>query len=261
MFKTVLVIGNNHEDIIKKYSQDTKVEEYVVAKYDDKDKLRKNILHELEKIMSCKNKNTDEQYLKIINSKYLEIKEMSDFEYFMEATKGCHYDEETGDALSCINPNAHYKYEKCYQKLLLKYGDDGEGTFSNPFYLKDGTKSYSAPKGEIDWKRMHLYNTSLYEAAWDIVVNKKNPQTDEEKIIQKNMSNKTKYFSNFRDKDEYVKYSCSFWCYGVATDSFYKELDDNTKSQDWINSFYENYIVPLSDDTILTIYEAKSIEE
>lgn len=259
MFKTILIIGNDHEKIAKKYSQDTKVGEYIYARYNDKDKLRQNVLNKLEEIISSP--NISEQYLKVIKNKFLDIKEMSDFDYFLEATKGCHYDENTGDALSCENPNAHYKYEKCYQKLLLKYGDDGEGTFSNPFYLKDGSKSYSAYKKDIDWKRMHLYNTALYESAWDIVINGKKPQNSEEEIIQKNMSNKTRYFSNFKNKEEYVKYSCSFWCYGVATEDYYKELDDREGSQKWINSFYDDFIVPLSDDTLLTIYEAKSIED
>lgn len=257
-FGTVLVIGDNHEEIVKKYSMDTRVEPYVFMKRDDAEAKQKAHLSLIENILDSKEIKLSDTERETYKNQYLDIKEMSDFDYYLYITDGCKYDEENGDALSDKNPNAHYQYQKCYQKSLLKYGDEGEGTFSNPFKMKDGTKSYSARKGDIDWTLNHLYNTKIYEAAWEIVVDGRESVTEQERIIQNNMSNKTEYFKNFKSKDEYVKHSCSFWCYGVAMDEKYESIDDyKTRDIEWIENFYDKYIKDLSDDTLLTIYEVK----
>lgn len=258
-FKKILVIGNNHEEIIKKYSADTKVEKYVYMKRDDAEKNQRKYLKYLETLLNNKEIKLPEYQREVYQDLYMDIKEMDDFEYYLYATKGCTYDEDNGDALTDKNPNAHYQYEKCYQKSLLKYGEEGEGTFSNPFHLLDGSLSYSAKKEDIDWSVEHMYHTDIYEAAWDIVVNGREPQNKQEEIIKNNMSRKLNYFMNFKNKDEYVKHSCSFWCYGVATDKEYIEMDGTTEDKQWVANFYDRFIVPLPDDTLLTIYEAKSL--
>ena len=40
-YRTILVIGDNHEEIVKKYSADTKVKKYVKLKFADAEKERK----------------------------------------------------------------------------------------------------------------------------------------------------------------------------------------------------------------------------
>lgn len=254
-FKTILVIGDNPDEIIKKYSLDTKVDEYVFAKFSDKETLRKKTLLILKNLAeSANNSDIQKQYY---NNSYMDVKEMSDYDYFLQYTKGCRYDEKTGDAITDKNPNAHYKYEKCYQSSLEKYGE--EGTFSNPFILNDGTKSYKAKVKDIDWKMMHMHNTKIYESAWEIVVEGRKPVSEQEYIIFKNMSRKTKYFSNFKSKKDYVIYSCAFWCYGLATENEYKELGENGNDMEWIFNFYDKFISPLDPNTLLTIYEAKEL--
>ena len=47
VIKTVLVIGDNHQDIIKKYSADTKVEPYVKYRFSDVD----NILNKYKLVL------------------------------------------------------------------------------------------------------------------------------------------------------------------------------------------------------------------
>lgn len=257
-FGTVLVIGDNHEEIAKKYSLSTKVEPYVFMRRDEAETKQKAHLSLIESILNSKEIKLNNVEREAYKNQYLDIKDMSDFDYYLYITDGCRYDEENGDALSDKNPNAHYQYEKCYQKSLLKYGTEGEGTFSNPFKMKDGTMSYSARKGDIDWTLNHMHNTEIYEAAWDIVVNGLEPTTEQERIIKNNMSNRKEYFKNFKSKDEYVKHSCSFWCYGVATDEKYEDMDDyKTRNIRWIDDFYDNFIKDLPYDTLLTIYEVK----
>lgn len=258
LFRTVLVIGKNHEEIIKKYSLDTKVERYLKMKFDDAEKLRLKHLEFIEKVLTNKQVVLTDTQKEIYKNLYLDIKEMDSFEYFQKMTEGCYYDEETGDAYSTENPNAHYQYERCPQHRLEVKNEESD--FSNPFILNDGTISYVAKVGEINWKRMHLYNTKLYEAAWELCVEDREPLNGEEKKIKDNMKNRLGYFDNFDSKDSYVKHSCSFWMYGVAMEDKYEELDYTISDKQWVSNFYEKYIRNLDKNETLSIYEVKRIE-
>ena len=39
----------------------------------------------------------------------------------------------------------------------------------------------------------------------------------------------------------------------------YIEMDGTTEDKQWVANFYNRFIVPLPDDTLLTIYEAKGL--
>ena len=74
------------------------------------------------------------------------------------------------------------------------------------------------------------------------------------------MQNRVSYFSNFADKNEYVKHSCSFWCYGVITQNGeYHELDYKVRDKDWVSGFYERFVKNLPDETTLAIYEVRNL--
>ena len=80
VFRTVLVIGDNHEELIKKYSADTKVERYVKCKLDDAEKLHKSFLKLIEAILDSKELEISETQRENYKKLYLNIKEMTDFE-------------------------------------------------------------------------------------------------------------------------------------------------------------------------------------
>lgn len=259
IIRTILVIGENHKDIIKKYSSDTEVEKYVLYKRDDAQLLQKKHLKFLESVLKSDKLNLTSNQTDLYKTLYLDIKSMDDFEYYRYITRGCTYDEKTGDAYSTKNPNAYYRAEKCYDDRLKKYGE--EAPCANPFKLKDGTQAYSAKKYEIDWEKHHMYNTVVYESAWELVVDDREPKNDKEKQIKENMANRMSYFMNFDSKEEYVRHSCSFWTYGIATNDKYVEVDYTISDKDWVAGFYNKYIKPLPDDTLLTIYEVRSLSD
>ena len=259
VIRTVLVIGDNHEEIIKKYSLDTKVEPYVKMKRKDAKQMRKKHIDLLKNMLDTDLVKFNENQLEIYKNLFQDIKNMDEFTYFMNATKGCRYDEKTFDAYSTENPNAHYKYEKCYNDRLIKTGE--EGPFSNPFKLKNGKLSYVAKFEDIDWDLMHMHNTEIYKAAWDIVVEGREPVTDIEKQISDNMSKRKDYFLNFKDVDEYVTHSCAFWCYGVATEDYYDELTYDILDKDWVSNFYKKYIKSIKNNPTLAIYEVRSLND
>lgn len=257
-YKTVLVVGDNPDDIIKKYSEDTLLESsYLVAKRKDALKLKNNHINLLKKsleedILTNSQKKLTEDYISL-------IEETPELEYFLDSTEGCTYDSETGDAYSNKIPNAYYKYERSPQKIFEKTGE--ETGFCNPFKLKDDYISYSATKEEIEWELNHLYNQEVYEAAWELVVEDREPLNEKEKQIKDNMKNRKGYFQNFKNKQEYVLHSTAFWTYGIASESFYKEVGmDGINDKEWVSNFYDNFIKNLPNDTLLTIYEVQGLD-
>ncbi|MCD8208437.1 MAG: hypothetical protein LUD72_10905 [Bacteroidales bacterium] len=257
-FRTLLVIGEKHKEIAEKYSLDTKVEPYVKFRLDDAGEYRQKRLAAIESILNSKAIPLSEKQKDIYKDLYLEIREMDDFEYYQTITNGCTYDETNGDALSTENPLAQYKYERCPQTVLEARGEESD--FSNPFWLKDGYIAYSAKKGDINWDRMHLYNTEVYEKAWAICVDGVEPTDDEGRRIKEMMGNKREYFDNFANIEEYVRHSCSFWTYGVATEEKYEGIDYTVSDKEWVANFFERFIEPLSDDTLLSLYEVRALE-
>lgn len=257
-FRIVLVVGENHQQIIKKYSADTIVESHLYMKKEDAAKQKKKKMEIIKEMINMKDSFLTDKQKAIYNNMLIDLNEMTDFEYFTSVTEGCTYDETTGDAYTTTNPNAYYKYERCPQATLLKYGE--ESPFANPFILKDGTTSYTAKVEDIDWCKMHMSNTLPYEVAWETVMEGRKPKDEHEERIYSFMKDKRDYFvNNFNSKEEYIKHSCSFWCYGIATEEWYKEVDDTIKDIEWTSTFYNKYIKTLNGDEILTIYEVKAI--
>lgn len=158
------------------------------------------------------------------------------------------------------NQNAFYKYERCQQHRLDVTGEEGD--FSDPFPLKNGGISYSAHYDEIDWEKIHKNPKSidLAKRAWEIVVEKDKPLTQQEENIKLRMQNRIDYFlNNFTSKEDYVNYYANLWYYGIANNDTYVEVDsesDDKTIKEWCTGFFEKYIKPLEkDNPLLTIYE------
>lgn len=259
IIRTVLVIGNNPEEIIKKYSADTKVEKYIAYKRSDAQRLHAKHIKFFNELLKTDKLKLSESQKDIYKTFYLNLIDMSDDDYFLYITNGCTYDENTGDAYTDMNPRAYYKCEKCYDEILKKFGE--EAPCCNPFKLKNGTLSYSAYNNDIDWSKNHMYNTKIYESAWELVVENREPINEQERQIKEKMCNRIGYFSNFSDKEEYVRHSCSFWTYGVATNKTYKEVDYTIRDKDWVANYYDTFISNLTSNALLTLYEVRSLSD
>ena len=260
VIKRLLVIGDNPDERCSLFSADTQVEPYVKYYFKDREKLRRNQLMTIEGILNSDTIKLTETQKEIYTTLYQDTSEMDAEEFFEHITEGMEVDEKTGDAYSTINPNAKFKYQACYDKRIRETGEESE--FSNPFILKDGTKAYSAKKNEIDWPRNHMHNTEIYRAAWELCVDDRDPQNETEVSIKENMKNRIQYFLNFRNVDEYIRHNCCFWTNAVIDgEGKYHELDYKTSDKQWISEFYERFIEALSDDTLLTLYEVRSMND
>lgn len=240
-FFSVMVIGNNHRELMEKYSLDLEVDSYVRYEYLKADKYLANSIKALASVLD----NADKIGIDSDTKEHLErrikiLKKMTPFEYYRELTNGMYYDE-NGNALSTENPEGHWKTARIGRN------------FSLPLKLKNGEESYSAKMEDVDWYAMNE-STELYSAAWQMVVDGREPRNDTEERIYESMKDKISYFSNFKNEEDYVTYSTSYWNYAVVDKNGWVDMADKDEKE-WIKTFYDKFIKSIDPNEIITIYE------
>ena len=242
-FYSLMVVGENPKSIVEKYGSEYKTEPYVKYKYLNAKKYQDTAIKALDTMLA----NIDKIGLPPTTKEALEnrldtIKKLSPFEYYRELTDGMYYDE-NGNALSEENPNV--KYNTC------RIGRN----FCIPLKLKDGSESYNALAKDVDWDSMNGANKEVYEAAWELVVDRREPLDEQEKTIYESMKDKEAYFSNFKSKEDYVTYSTAYWNYAYADENGWVDVDDNGNEEKWINEFYSRFVENLKPNDLVTIFE------
>ena len=90
-----------------------------------------------------------------------------------------------------------------------------------------------------------------------MVMEGKTPSNEEETIIYENMKNRTQYFQSFGNRETYVASNTAFWGYAfLSEDVEWIDMEEHEQFS-WIMQFYDLFIKPLPDDTILTIIECR----
>jgi hypothetical protein len=248
----VIVAVDNAEELMLKYDPATKVAPYVVFEYKKAAEYKANYLKSVKSVVNLYEnelrKNPDTPYLKeriqYFKEEIDEIETESDDDFYFGLVEGYDVDEETLDASTTENPDTKFSSHKI------------GGGFSLPFILKDTeTEVYKARKGDIDWDKIHLANTRAYEVAWDTTHGLAEPNGEDEEAIYQNMKNRMAYFENFESREHYIASMTAFWALAFVDKSGWYELGCKQKQFDWVVNFYDRFIKPLPDDTLLTIYE------
>ena len=240
-FFSVMVVGDNHKELMDKYSFDLEVEPYVRYEYLKADKYQSNSIKALDNLLNNADKVGLEPQLKEgLERRIKALKKMTPFEYYRELTEGLYYDE-NGNALTTENPNGHW--------VTARIGKN----FSLPLKLKDGTETYSAKADDIDWWAMNE-PTAMYEAAWEMVMEGREPTNAAEERVYESMKDKTAYFSNFKDKEDYVTYSTSYWNYAFVDKNGWVDMT-NEDEKKWITNFFERFVKNIDPNDTVTIYE------
>ena len=238
-----MVVGENPKQLVEKYGSDYKIEPYVKYKYLNAKKYQDTAIKTLKALLDNSDKIGLQPFVKEgLESRLSSISQLSSFEYYRELTDGLYYNE-NGDALSEENPNV--KFNTC------RLGRN----FSLPLKLKDGTESYSALAKDIDWESMNGANKEVYEAAWELVMEGREPKTDEEKTIYESMKDRTQYFERFKSKEAYATYSTAYWNYAYADKDGWVDVDDEGDENKWIDEFYPRFIEKLKPNDLVTIFE------
>jgi hypothetical protein len=239
--KVLIATGENPEETLAGFSCQIEVPKYVAYKLEDAEKLRN--IRECEIKTLADSGAIPEDYAKE-ELDYIKTSDAVDF--FMDLTAEYDHDE-NGNAVSTKNPEGRY--------LAVTRG----GTFSQPFILKDGSTSYSAKKSDILWEKIHRdpEMVNLYERTWEMCVEGMEPVSDIDKQVRDNMINRRDYFDNFKNKEEYVLSNTSLWAHAFLNPyGLWLDADDCPVSQfEWMGTFYDRFIKPLPEDTILTIFE------
>lgn len=253
-----IVAGDKPDELMKKYDKNTTVKPYAVYKKAEAEKIKDyyekyyeaeakafsdtNQEDEAEKSREFLNflrKKSAEDFFDVITASY-----MDDPDEVSPGEIVKYIDEDTGDAMTNSNPDGKFSSYN-----IGKF-------FSVPFMKIDGEETFQALKSDIDWSVMHLNNQEVYKRAWEMVMEGSEPANDDERNIYENMKNRTGYFEKFGTKDNYVMSSTAFWGFAFLSEvSGWVELEDNADQFFWMSNFYDMFIVPLPDDTLLTIYE------
>jgi len=247
-FFSVMVVGDEPEKIMEKYSSSKKVEPYVKYEYLKASKYQERAIKALAKILEESDKigfapNVQES----LSNRLDVLKKMSSFEYYKDLTEGMYYDE-NGNALSDENPNAKWN-----TSMLGR-------NFSLPLLLNDGTETYTAMAKDVAWEAMQGKGANIYQAAWEVVVDKREPKNDEERQIYEAMKDNEGYFSNFKDKESYVIYSSSYWNYAYVDKDGWHDMDSETNGDEteWISTFFEKYVKNLKPTDKVSIFECST---
>lgn len=236
-----IVAGENPSELMEPYDRNKKVEPYVVYKYADANKIRKEYIKSYEYMLESKTGEYDENYIK---DTILDLSEMDSDDFYYDITEGLIIDPETGNAMSDVNKNGKWSYYNIGKLFCM------------PFLTKDGREVFQALKGDIDWNKIHLSNGHIYERAWDMVMNGSEPKDDNERNIFENMKDKSAYFMKFENKENYVISNTAFWGYAFLSEKTgWMEASEYEDQFVWMSTFYNMFIQHLTDDTLLTIYE------
>jgi hypothetical protein len=247
----VIVAGENPEELMLRHDSNIKVEPYVVFEFSKAEEYKKNYLKSLRSILKHAEKESiDKAQIQYLKDEINEVETESPTDYFLDLTEGFVLDEKTGNAMSTENPDGKFTSHKV------------GGDFSTPFILKKEndddvppSETYSARKGDIDWEKIHLANQRPYEIAWDTTHGLAEPKDDEELAIYNNMKNLKAYFLNFEGREHYIASNTAFWGFAFVDESGWHDILPGDKQFEWVIGFYDRFIKPLPDDTLLTIYE------
>lgn len=262
MIRVLLVIGENHEELAAQYSNTNGklTKKVIIARPEDAKQEYDAHKKWVDECITDMTEKNDEDGL----AHYTRLRELLDgispAEYYKNMTIGSEVDKK-GNVYVMRNPIGRYSDERCGQSVMDK-GEEYSG-LSQPFPLLDDTDAFIAKKGEIDWALLHMNpnDVEIYRSAWETCVEGREPKDGQEQRIWNNMKNRHAYFANFPDKETFIKHCTSFWCYGVVDSDGCVMMDDicteKGKEMVWTSNFYEMVIEPLSDDTVIALYDIK----
>jgi hypothetical protein len=239
---SVLVVGENPDEQMSKFDSMEDVKKpYILYKYSDSKKIRKSKIKFYEefikKEMNLKNKDA-------LTDKLKEIKSLTDEQYFIKLGEYYTFDKNK-NIISTENPNG--KWLTC---------EKGGRIFSCYMLDRNGNGIISGKKEDIEWNLIHLNKrkVDIHNRTWELCVNNAGPETESDRNIINNMKSHKNYFTFFKNKNEYINMSCSFWTYAVCNNGEWIDME-NYDEYDWISNYYKKIIGSISNGELITIYE------
>lgn len=241
-FFSLLVVGENPDDLLKKYDSNIEVEPYIKYKYDSAGQLKKNAIKLIKNLIENYEKaQLPSTVVDYLQERLKHLKSLSDFEYYATLTDGMEYDE-NGNATSTENPDGKWETCRIGRNLCI------------PLHLKTGEDVFTAKVKDVDWEYMNNSRRELYTLAWKLCHDEVEPKNEEEENIYNNLKTQTKYFENFSSMKEYVDYNTAYWNNAYLDKNGWSDSDE-MKNFDWITKYYKKFIKPLDPEETVTVYE------
>lgn len=219
---TVLVAGNID---LEQFDLNIKVEPYVVYKYSDRKQIRESVINVYTKYIETLLKE-DNHLKELLEIKLQDLQEMTDEEYFEEITKGMKYDDETGDALSDINPNGKYTLlmEATKENAIPLSGDIFQCKVKDlPIHIEDEEQ------------------IKILSEHW--------------KYAMEDETMKDKYIHTYSNEETYISVMSEPFFYNAFVSENTGWLEQGDEEQiEWVLNFKKRFIDTLSEDTILKVY-------
>jgi len=237
-----IVAGEHPYSLMEEYEDKNMGELHVKYYYKDAGRMKAQHLQMAKAFLE----NVDNDYDKLELEDIIETLETQSIEEFWEDLSEGYDLDDDNNILSSENELAKVSSFNIGKNLSV------------PFILKDGTTVFQARKGDVDWDKMHLHDYDMYIRTWELAMEGETPLNDVEKNIKKNMSNMRDYFMFFGDKETYASHCSAFWGYAfLGEDGIWYDLTYETNQIEWVLGYYDTYIKPLPDDTLLTIFECR----
>lgn len=221
---SVLVAGDVD---LSEYDANKKVQPYVVYKYSDRHNIRQQAIDIYKEFLK---KNDDEASLmsSFLNIKLQEIEESTDEEYFESATKGMIFDNQTGDALTTINPNGKYR-------IIKEPSADTAVPLIN--------EKFQCNVSELPPYKVDEFLKSKYEEHWDHVM-KNGAKMAKDSLLQ-----------TYGNKEMYVNVMIEPMFYNAFVSNETGWVEPNYDEQnEWVLTFRDRFIKKLSKNTKLKVY-------
>lgn len=158
-----------------------------------------------------------------------------------------------GEVYSTRNPQAKWDWHQV------------GGRFSDRLVvLKGQNTANSAPKGLVDWSKVHLSKSLLQENGryWDLAFKKVRPTAEEAKWFWERPEYLTRRYKN---RQNYARCNASFSTWAAIIGGVWYEkgdmgwwgLSDETDEAAvrWDLGFYDRFVAPLPNDALLTIVD------
>lgn len=221
---TVLVAGDVD---LSKYDMTIKIEPYIVYRYNERKKIREQaiIIHK-NLINNLKDESTNALIKELLQLKLQDIEEMSDEEYFDEATKGMAFDSD-GNAISDFNSRGKYS------KIELP---------TKEYALPLVNESFTCLVSDLKFNEVDSDTISKYSNHWDY-------------IMSGSPVSKNGYIETYGNKERYIKFMSEPLYYNAFVSNDIDWLEQGDENQiEWILTFRDRFIKNLPKDTKLTVY-------
>lgn len=222
---SVLVAGDVD---LSTYDLTIPVAPYVVYEFNKRNDIRKQAINIYEELIKKLEVDTVNQLIcQVMRIKLQDMREMTDEEYFEEATKGMMFDDNTGDALSTINPNGKF----------LTLSDPTPDTA-----VPLSGDNFICLAGDIVAKNIDKTLIEQYAQQWDGMM----------KMAPMVVDNYVKTYGN---KETFIQMMMEplFYNAFVSNETGWLEQGDENQVQ-WILTFRERFINNLPKNTKLRVY-------